>query len=103
MHVFIKVLNRWILLLLVDLVDFNAPAGYEYTYLDFASALGVCSPGFSGTVGTPSTPGCYGSCTYAGPSSYLGPTNGCGGQTWVTARWTNCAGVDLGYVSIDDF
>jgi hypothetical protein len=82
---------------------FNAPAGYEYTYLDFASALGVCSPGFSGTVGTPSTPGCYGSCTYAGPSSYLGPTNGCGGQTWVTARWTNCAGVDLGYVSIDDF
>lgn len=81
---------------------FNA-GGDEYTYLEFASALGVCSPGFSGTVGTPSTPGCYGSCTYAGPSSYLGPTNGCGGQTWVTARWTNCAGVDLGYVSIDDF
>lgn len=81
---------------------FYAQATDEYTYLDFASDPGVCSPGFSGTVGTPSTPGCNGSCTYAGPSSYLGPTNGCGGLTWVSARWTNCDPAG-GLVVISDF
>lgn len=95
---------------MAEQVEIIAPGGFfdfisggnEYTYLDFASALGVCSPGFSGTVGTPSTPGCSGSCTYAGPSSYLGPTNGCGGLTWVSARWTNCGPIG-GLVVISDF
>lgn len=81
---------------------FSAPAGEEYTYLDFASAAGLCSPGFSGTVGTPSTSGCSGTCTYAGPSTSLGPTNSCGTQTWVSARWTNCGPLG-GLVIIADF
>ncbi len=81
---------------------FNAAPGEEYTYLDFASSPGLCSPGFSGTLGTPSTPGCPGNCSYPGSADYLGSTNGCGTQTFVSARWTNCGPVG-GLVIISDF